>query len=71
MLYLKTDEEVGLLKESNMLVSRTLAEVAKFIKPGVTTLYLDKIAESFIRMQESVRILTIRARQKTRANTGP
>jgi methionyl aminopeptidase len=49
MLYLKTDEEVGLLKESNMLVSRTLAEIAALIKPGVTTLYLDSIAESFIR----------------------
>jgi methionyl aminopeptidase len=49
MLYLKTDEEVGLLKESNMLVSRTLAELASLIKPGVTTLYLDKIAETFIR----------------------
>jgi methionyl aminopeptidase len=49
MLYLKTDEEVGLLKESNMLVSRTLAEIASIIKPGITTLYLDKIAESFIR----------------------
>ena len=48
MLYLKTDEEVGLLKESNMLVSRTLAEIAASIKPGVTTLYLDSIAESFI-----------------------
>ncbi len=49
MLYLKTDEEVGLLKESNMLVSRTLAEVAAIIKPGITTLYLDRIAETFIR----------------------
>jgi len=49
MLYLKTDEEVGLLKESNMLVSRTLAEMASLIKPGITTLYLDKIAETFIR----------------------
>jgi methionyl aminopeptidase len=49
MLYLKTDEEVGLLKESNMLVSRTLAELASLIKPGVTTLYLDRIAEAFIR----------------------
>jgi methionyl aminopeptidase len=48
MLYLKTDEEIGLLRESNMLVSRTLAEVAAIIKPGVTTLYLDKIAETFI-----------------------
>jgi methionyl aminopeptidase len=49
MLYLKTDEEVGMLRESNLLVSKTLAEVAALIKPGVTTLYLDKIAESFIR----------------------
>jgi methionyl aminopeptidase len=49
MLHLKTDEEVGLLKESNMLVSRTLAEMASLVKPGITTLYLDKIAETFIR----------------------
>jgi methionyl aminopeptidase len=49
MLYVKTDEEVGLLKASNMLVSKTLAEIASLIKPGVTTLYLDKMAESFIR----------------------
>jgi len=48
MLYLKTDEEVGLLKESNMLVSRTLAEIASIIRPGITTLYLDKMAETFI-----------------------
>jgi methionyl aminopeptidase len=49
MLYLKTDEEIGLLRESNMLVSKTLAEVASLIKPGITTLYLDKVAETFIR----------------------
>jgi methionyl aminopeptidase len=49
MLYLKTDEEIGLLRESNMLVSRTLAEIAAVLRPGVTTLYLDQIAETFIR----------------------
>lgn len=49
MLYLKTDEEVGLLKESNLLVSRTLAEMAALIRPGITTLSLDRIAETFIR----------------------
>jgi methionyl aminopeptidase len=48
MLYFKTDEEIGLLKESNLLVSKTLAEIARYIKPGVTTLYLDSIAEKFI-----------------------
>jgi len=49
MIYLKTDEEVELMRISNLLVSRTLAEIAKNIKPGVTTLQLDKIAETFIR----------------------
>ncbi len=49
MLYLKTDEEIGLLKESNLLVSRTLGEIALLIRPGITTLYLDSFAETFIR----------------------
>ena len=46
---LKTDEEVELIRESSLLVGRTLAEVATLIKPGVTTLQLDAIAEEFIR----------------------
>ncbi|MDQ1332541.1 MAG: methionyl aminopeptidase [Bacteroidota bacterium] len=54
MLYLKTDEEIGLLKESNILVSRTLAEIAFHIKPGITTLYLDNVAETFIRDHNAV-----------------
>ncbi|MBN2166714.1 MAG: type I methionyl aminopeptidase [Marinilabiliaceae bacterium] len=49
MIYLKTDEEIELLRLSNTLVAKTLAEVAKNIKPGVTTLKLDKIAEKYIR----------------------
>jgi methionyl aminopeptidase len=49
MLYCKTDEEIGFLRESNMLVSRTLGEVAALIRPGITTLYLDQIAETYIR----------------------
>jgi len=49
MIYLKTDEEIELLRESNMLVAKALGEIAKAIKPGVTTLALDKIAEEFIR----------------------
>jgi methionyl aminopeptidase len=48
MLYLKTNEEVELLRKSNMLVSRTLAEIASLIRPGITTLDLDKAAETFI-----------------------
>ena len=49
MIYLKTDEEIELMREANQLVSKTLAEIAKLIKPGVTTLHLDKVAETFIR----------------------
>ncbi|MDR2813404.1 MAG: type I methionyl aminopeptidase [Prevotellaceae bacterium] len=45
----KTAEEIELLRENNQLVSRTLAELAKHIAPGVTGLQLDKIAEQFIR----------------------
>lgn len=49
MVYLKTDEEVELLRKANLLVGSTLAELAKVIEPGVTTRQLDVIAETFIR----------------------
>lgn len=48
-VYLKTDEEVELLREANLLIGKTLAELAKIIKPGVTTRQLDVLAETFIR----------------------
>ncbi len=49
MIYLKTEEEIELLRAANQLVSATLAEIAKVVKPGVTTLELDALAEQFIR----------------------
>lgn len=49
MIFLKTDEEIELLRKSNRLVGETLAELAKVIRPGVTTGFLDKLAEEFIR----------------------
>lgn len=48
-IFLKTEDEIELMRQANLLVSRTLGELAKHIKPGVTTLQLDKIAESYIR----------------------
>ena len=54
MINIYTQEEVELLRENNLLVSRTLAEVGKHIKPGVTTLELDRIAEEFIRSHGAV-----------------
>lgn len=49
MIILKTREEIELMRESALSVSRTLGMLAKEIKPGVTSLYLDKLAEEFIR----------------------
>lgn len=48
MIFLKTDEEIELLRDSNLLLGKTLAELAKVIAPGVTTKQLDKIAYEYI-----------------------
>lgn len=48
-IHYKTEEEIELIRESSLLVGKTLAEVAKNIKPGVTTLDLDAIAYEFIK----------------------
>ena len=53
-LYYKTKEEIELIRESSLLVGKTLAEVAKVIKPGATTLSLDKIAYEFISDNKAV-----------------
>ena len=45
----KTEEEIELLRENAILVSKTLAEVGKAVAPGVTTLELNRVAETFIR----------------------
>jgi methionyl aminopeptidase len=49
MIILKTDEEIEFMREANRLVGMTLGELSKHIKPGITTLELDRIAEEFIR----------------------
>jgi methionyl aminopeptidase len=54
MIIYKTDEELELMKLSNQLVTDTLAEMAKIIQPGVTTKYLDRIAEQFIRDNKGI-----------------
>lgn len=48
-VFLKTEDEISLMREANQLVGKTLAELAKYVIPGVTTLQLDKIAYEFIR----------------------
>ena len=48
-IFLKTEDEIELMRQANQLVGKTLGELAKNIKPGITTLQLDKIADTFIR----------------------
>lgn len=51
MVKLKNREEIELIRESALIVSKTLGLIAQEIKPGITPLYLDKIAEEYIRDQ--------------------
>lgn len=48
MIHYKTKVEIELMRESCLLVSKTLAEIAKIVRPGISTLELDKIADEFI-----------------------
>jgi methionyl aminopeptidase len=48
-LFYKTDEEIALIRQSGVLLGKAHAEVAKRIRPGISTIELDKIAEEFIR----------------------
>jgi methionyl aminopeptidase len=54
MILYKTKAEIELMRESSLLVSKTLAEVAKIIRPGITTLYIDQFAEKFIKANGAV-----------------
>lgn len=49
MIYIRTKEEIEIIRSSALMVSATLSEVAKILKPGITTQSLDKMAETFIR----------------------
>jgi methionyl aminopeptidase len=49
MIYLKTEEEIDLIKESAQVLGKAHAEVAQWVKPGVATKKLDTIAEDYIR----------------------
>ena len=49
MIEIKTKEDISRLRQSSLLVGKTLAEVARHIKPGIQTKDLDVIAEEFIR----------------------
>jgi len=54
MIKIKTIEEIEIMRESALVVSKTLGMLAKEVKPGVSTLFLDKLAEDFIREQGAI-----------------
>ena len=54
MIICKTNEEVELMRKSALLVSKTLTEVAKILKPGITTLALDKMIGDFVRDHHAI-----------------
>ncbi|MEI6577274.1 MAG: type I methionyl aminopeptidase [Bacteroidota bacterium] len=54
MIILKTDQEIEQIRESSLLVGKTLAEVARLIMPGALTKDLDRVAETFIRDYKAV-----------------
>ena len=54
MIIVKTREEIEIMRESALVVSKTLGMLASEVKPGVTTLYLDKLAEDFIRSEGAI-----------------
>jgi methionyl aminopeptidase len=54
MIICKTNEEVELIRQSALLVSKTLAEVAKLLKPGITTLSLDNMIGNFLKDHHAV-----------------
>ena len=54
MIIPKNSEEIELMRESALVVSKTLGMIAKEVKPGVTTLQLDKLAEDFIRSEGAI-----------------
>ncbi len=49
MIHYKSPAEIELMRESALLVGKAIAEVAKLIRPGITTAHLDKVADEFIR----------------------
>lgn len=50
----KTEAEIALMKESATLVSKTLTEVAKVLKPGMTTLQIDKLCAEFVKDHKAI-----------------
>ena len=54
MIHYKSQQEIDLMRRSNQLVAKSLAEAGKYVEPGITTMELDKIIDSFIRSNNAI-----------------
>lgn len=54
MMIYKTETEVALMKEAAVLVSKTITEVAKVLKPGMTTMQIDTLCGAFVRDNKAI-----------------
>src|SRR5664279_6499316 len=54
MIYYKTKAEIELARESALLVSKTLTEAARLLRPGITTLFLDKFIGSYVKDHKAI-----------------
>jgi len=54
MIILKSDREIGYLRDAGQIVAETFVEIKKAVKPGVTTLELDQIAEKYIKSRGAI-----------------
>jgi methionyl aminopeptidase len=54
MIIIKTEAEIAMMKENTTLVSKTLTEVAKVLKPGITTMEIDKLCATFVRDHKAI-----------------
>jgi len=54
MMICKTDEQIEMMRQSALLVSKTLTEVAKMLKPGITTVSIDKMIGEFVQDHHAI-----------------
>jgi methionyl aminopeptidase len=54
MIYYKNDQEIELMRHSALLVSQTITEVAKILRPGITSVSIDELIGNYIRDHKAI-----------------
>ena len=59
MIYLKTEEQIEKIREADLVVARTLGELAKWVAPGITTRKLDSIAHDSSAIMDALLVFSV------------